>query len=190
MAAVTTSFESYKNHFLVAMPSLLDPHFFHSVTYILEHTPDGAMGIVVNHPLRIHLRDVLEHMEIDASLTIEGENPVFAGGPIQPERGFVLHRPFGTWQASVSVADDITITTSRDVLEAMAENRGPDNAMVALGYAGWGPNQLEIAENAWLVTPASSMILFDTPFENRWAGSARLLLGVDLSSISNTMGHA
>jgi len=184
-------YTSLRNHFLIAMPSLFDPNFFRSVTFILEHTPDGAMGIVVNHSLNIGLADVLRHLDIDTTHT-DAAAPVFAGGPIQPERGFVLHRPHGHWQSSMRLNSDVSITTSRDILEAIAVNQGPTDILVALGYAGWEAGQLEqeIADNTWLCTPSSSEIMFETTPDIRWQAAAQRLLGVDIAHISSLTGHA
>ncbi|NIP71714.1 MAG: YqgE/AlgH family protein [Gammaproteobacteria bacterium] len=186
--AVSTSLT---NHFLIAMPQLADPNFFHTVTYICEHNRDGAMGIVINRPLELTLGEVLDHMGIDAEHRDAIGQTVYMGGPVQQERGFVLHRPASHWDATLAIADDIGVTTSRDILSAIARGEGPNNALVALGYAGWGAGQLEgeIAENAWLSGPADEHILFETPDEQRWEAAAALL-GVDLNLLSGDAGHA
>jgi len=179
------------NHFLIAMPALEDPNFFHSVTYICEHNEQGAMGIVINQPLEISLRDVLDHMEMSTSDEELGATPVYLGGPVQPDRGFVLHEPIGEWNSMLEVTDSIGVTTSRDILEALNDGNGPSRSLVALGYAGWGEGQLEheLVENAWLTCPADSAIIFDTPVENRWTAAAASL-GVDISTLSDDFGHA
>ncbi len=182
--------DSLKNHFLIAMPALEDSNFFHSVTLICEHNEEGAMGIVVNHPLQVTQRELFEHLNIPAGDENE-KLPVMAGGPVQPERGFVIHNNSGNWQSSLSISNDIAITTSEDILQAMARNEGPDNAFVALGYAGWSAGQLEqeLADNAWLSVAASPEILFQTPVDNRWNAAAQLL-GVDIQQVSSDLGHA
>lgn len=182
---------SLRNHFLIAMPGLADPNFFHTVTYICEHNDEGAMGIVINRPLDIRLGDVLQHMEIKTLDAAVHDQFILGGGPVQTERGFVVHRPVGEWDVSLPVTDEIAVTTSRDILEALALGAGPGDALLALGYAGWGAGQLEreMAENAWLSGPAEAAILFDTPLEQRWHAAASLL-GVDLDSISSEVGHA
>ncbi len=183
---------SLKNQFLIAMPGLEDPHFSRTVTYICDHGEHGAMGIVVNRPSDLHLADVLDHMGIDNHNPWANDQIVYLGGPVQEERGFVLHRPReGGWKSSIPVTDDIGITTSRDILEAMAEGKGPTQAVVALGYAGWSAGQLEaeMQQNAWLSGPAEVGVLFDLPPEQRWAAAARLL-GVDMSLMSTDAGHA
>lgn len=183
---------SLKNQFLIAMPGLEDPNFSRTVTYICDHDEHGAMGIVVNRPSELHLSDVLAHMNIDNHNPWANEQTVYLGGPVQEERGFVLHSPRnGGWKSSIPVTDEIGITTSRDILEAMAEGRGPTRSLVALGYAGWGAGQLEeeIQQNAWLSGPAESDILFNMPPAKRWAAAARLL-GVDMALMSTDAGHA
>lgn len=178
------------NQFLIAMPALTDPNFFHSVTYICEHNGEGALGIVINHPMEIRLGDVLEHMGIHAKTEQIASLPVFAGGPLHRERGFVIHYPGGKWDNVLNVGE-IGIASSRDILEAIARGEGPAQALIALGYAGWGPGQLEqeMADNAWLSGPADVRILFDLPSEERWAAAAALF-GVDLNRLSNDVGHA
>lgn len=187
MAAST----SLTNHFLIAMPQLADPNFFHTVTYICEHNRNGAMGIVINRPLELTLGEVLDHMGIDTEDRGAIGQTVYMGGPVQQERGFVLHRPASHWDATLAITDEIGVTTSRDILSAIARGEGPSNALVALGYAGWGAGQLEgeIAENAWLSGPADEHILFETPDEQRWEAAAALL-GVDLNLLSGDAGHA
>ncbi len=179
------------NHFLIAMPALADPNFARTVTYICEHNADGAMGIVINRPLELSLGDVLGHMDITTEKSHVAQMPVVLGGPVQRERGFVLHQPAGDWEATLKVTDAIAITTSRDILSAIAEDSGPERMLIALGYAGWGAGQLEqeMADNAWLSGPANAEILFGMPYTERWE-AAVALLGVDLSNLSDEVGHA
>lgn len=179
------------NHFLIAMPALRDPNFSRTVTLICEHSSDGAMGIVINRVTDLRLADVLSQMEIDAGQSQHLDMPVHIGGPVQNNRGFVLHEPIGTWESTLTVTDSLGVSTSRDILVALAENRGPQRCLLALGYAGWSPGQLEkeIADNAWLSGPADHQILFDTPVEARW-GAAVNHLGVDLAALSSEAGHA
>ncbi|MBS0287232.1 MAG: YqgE/AlgH family protein [Proteobacteria bacterium] len=185
-------YTSLRDHFLIAMPSMTDPHFTHSVIYICEHSPEGAMGIVINMPLSIHLGDVLQNMNIktdDASLS---HTPVLAGGPIQQERGFVIHRASeDKWESSLALTKTISITTSKDILFAIANHKGPKDHIIALGYAGWDGGQLEreIAQNTWLCGPADPQVLFDIAPENRWR-AAGALLGVDMDCLSTEIGHA
>lgn len=182
---------SFKNHFLIAMPSMDDPNFAQSITYICEHGDEGAMGIVVNRPMELTVAQIFEHLEIQ---TIDGRfehQQVLRGGPVQMERGFVLHRDKRPWDSTIEVQDGVFLSTSKEVLVAMAEGRGPENALIALGYAGWSAGQLdeEMANNSWLSVPATEHILFDLPFDQRWHAAARLL-GVDLSLLSTQVGHA
>ena len=179
------------NQFLIAMPTLQDPNFFHSVTYICEHSDEGAMGIMINRPLDINLGEVLGQMDISSEIDTVNHQPIFLGGPVQCERGFVIHKPHGEWDTTLQVTDEIGVTSSRDILEAIAEGRGPTYALIALGYAGWGPGQLEneISQNAWLSVPADHSIVFETPFEKRWEAAAALS-GVDISRLSSDVGHA
>ncbi len=182
---------SLRNHFLIAMPTLADPNFSHTVTYICEHNEEGALGIVINRPMDLTLGEVLDHMEIQPSEHVDVTTPVYVGGPVQSERGFVLHTPAGAWNSSLSVTDDIALTTSRDVITAVAHGEGPRKYLLALGYAGWGAGQLEheISQNAWLSGPADNRILFELPVEERWEAAAALL-GVDLNLLSSEAGHA
>ncbi len=179
------------NHLLIAMPGMGDPNFTHSVTYICEHNEEGAMGITINRPLDVNLGDILDHMEISCTAESVRDRPVFMGGPVNIERGFVLHTPAGGWESTLKITDDIGLTTSKDILQALAEGAGPTRALIALGYAGWGEGQLEteLAENAWLSAEATPEILFDLPIEERWNAAARIL-GIDMNLLSGEMGHA
>lgn len=186
-----TEFTSLRHQFLIAMPTLADPNFFQTVTYITEHNASGALGLVINRPLNLTLSQLLEHLEIHSNQPGIAAIPVYHGGPVQPEQGFVLHHPVGHWSATLRVTDDIGITTSRDILQAVACGEGPQHLLVALGYAGWGPGQLEqeIADNAWLSSPFDFNIVFATPSEQRWLAAAALL-GIDLNLLSSHVGHA
>ena len=150
-----TQHASLKSQLLIAMPNLEDPNFSRTVTYICEHGEHGAMGIVLNRPTELRLSDILQHMKIDADTGPASDQIVFLGGPVEEERGFVLHTHTEPWDSTLTVDDTISITTSRDILEAMASGEGPAQTLVALGYAGWGAGQLEreIQENAWLSGP-------------------------------------
>jgi len=180
-----------KNQLLIAMPTLEDPNFSRTVTYICEHSDQGAMGIVLNRPTDLSLADVLRHMDIEGGLGSAGEQIVFLGGPVEEERGFVLHSHTAPWASTLAVNDVISVTTSRDILEAMARGDGPTHTLVALGYAGWGAGQLEreLQDNAWLSGPANESILFELPPDQRWEAAARLL-GVDVNLLSSEAGHA
>lgn len=185
-------YTSLRDHFLIAMPSMADPHFTHSVIYICEHSPEGAMGIVINMPLSIHLGDVLQNMNIKSEDAELLQTPVLAGGPIQQERGFVIHRGSNDkWESSLALTKTISITTSKDILFAIANHKGPKDHIIALGYAGWDSGQLEreIAQNSWLCGPANPEVLFEIAPENRWR-AAGALLGVDMDYLSTEVGHA
>lgn len=179
------------NHFLIAMPQLDDPNFLHSVTYICQHDAEGAMGIMVNRPLEMQLQEIFDHLDIANSDLALGRQPVYSGGPVQTDHGFVLHTPSKNWQGTLFISDEIALTASSDILGDIASHTGPDHTLVALGYAGWGPGQLEeeMAQNAWLSVPADASIIFDLPYEQRWHAAAALL-GIDLKLISEYAGHA
>ena len=179
------------NQFLIAMPSLQDPNFHRTVTYLCAHNEEGAMGIVINRPLDLKLGEVLDHMSIEIANDRVNNMPVLQGGPVQRERGFVIHEPAGEWDAVLPVGNAIGVATSRDILTAVAQGDGPSRALVALGYAGWGAGQLEreVQQNAWLSGPADSSIIFDLPYEQRYESAARLL-GADLERLSGEAGHA
>jgi putative transcriptional regulator len=179
------------NQFLVAMPAMEDPNFRESVTFICEHSDQGALGIIINRPMNVVLDDVLKQLSLKAEDSDTGLLPVYLGGPVQTERGFVIHEPHGGWEATLKVSDTLGVTTSRDVLEAVAAGKGPERCFVALGYAGWTAGQLEeeMKGNAWLSTPVDSRIIFDTPVELRWQAAARLIVVV-LALLSGDAGHA
>ncbi|QVL47809.1 MAG: YqgE/AlgH family protein [Thiocapsa sp.] len=182
---------SLTNHFLIAMPGLQDPNFSRTVTYVCEHTDQGAMGIVINRPLDVRLGELLDQLEIVALRPSAEQIPVYQGGPVQTDRGFVLHTSGPTYDSTLSITSDISVTTSRDVLEAIASGEGPEQTLVALGYAGWGSGQLEqeMSANAWLSGPASQEIIFRMDPSARWLAAAQLL-GVDLNLLSGEAGHA
>jgi putative transcriptional regulator len=183
-------FTFLNNQFIIAMPSLADPNFFHTVTYLCQHNEEGALGIVINRSAEMKLGEIFKQMNIRVTSTGAAETPVFAGGPVQQERGFVLHTPGGGWDATLVVSDSISLTTSRDVIEAIAAGKGPERYLVALGYAGWGEGQLEqeILANAWLNTPCSNNVLFDTPINMRWRAAAGQI-GVDINQLTTPAGH-
>jgi len=180
------------HHFLIAMPNMADPNFARTLTYIAEHNDQGALGVIVNRPIELDIPALFER--IDIPLTSEGYNgqPVYFGGPVQTDRGFVLHRPAGDWQSTLKVSDSIALTSSRDVLQAVGSTGEPREILIALGYAGWAAGQLEqeLADNAWLTVPADDMsIVFDLPPEERFV-AAMQALGVDYASLSEVAGHA
>ncbi|HSN71548.1 MAG TPA: YqgE/AlgH family protein [Steroidobacteraceae bacterium] len=179
------------NHLLIAMPALADPNFVQTVTFVCEHNAQGALGIVINRALDMRLDDVFEQLGLPTGAVGIGRHPVLQGGPVQTDRGFVLHRGEGDWASTLKVSERVHVTTSRDILDALARGDGPREAFIALGYAGWGAGQLEqeLLENAWLSVPADERILFETPVEERWLAAGRLL-GIDLATISPDAGHA
>ena len=186
-----TSTLNLKDHFLIAMPSISNGIFAHSITYICEHNEQGAMGIVINHPLDLSLDEIFQHLDI-GDIHRPHRERIFAGGPVHMDRGFVLHRSSdNNWESTIRVSDQIALTTSQDILTAIAHDEGPSDSIVALGYAGWGEGQLELelAENAWLTAPADSDIIFNTPIELK-AKAAAAKMGIDLALISPEVGHA
>lgn len=188
---MSTAFTSLKDHFLIALPSLEDMNFSRTVTYICEHTPQGAMGLVLNRPTQMQLTDILNHMSIEQSTLANCTQVIYAGGPVEEQRGFVLHSATPAWDSTLKISEQIFVTTSKDILQAMAMGQGPDKFLLALGYAGWGPGQLEaeLKQDSWLSCPADSAIIFDLPSEERWLASARLM-GIDLNLINSIGGHA
>lgn len=180
-----------RDHFLLAMPGLSQGIFSQSVTYICEHGESGAMGIVINHPLDLSLAEIFEHLQIKPRADFS-RRPVMAGGPVQIDHGFVLHRKgTASWEASLKVTAEITLTTSCDILRAIANNDGPPDHLIALGYAGWAAGQLEqeLSDNSWLTLPADSDIIFDTAPDRRLSAAAALL-GIDMNLICGEAGHA
>ncbi|PLY16539.1 MAG: YqgE/AlgH family protein [Sedimenticola sp.] len=179
------------NHFLIAMPGLADRNFHHTVTYLCEHNPDGAMGIILNRPIDLHLNDILGQLDIENIQGDAGEQPIYIGGPVQTDRGFVLHTGAARWDSTLQITDSISLTTSIDILEAIANGKGPEKTLIALGYSGWGSGQLEeeLTANAWLSGPADESVIFDTPAGDRWRAAAAII-GVDLNLLSNQAGHA
>ena len=183
------------NQLLVAMPTLADPNFTQTVTLICEHTSKGALGIILNRPLQMALGDVFGQLSLSCTDLRLREQLVLRGGPVAPDRGFVLHPPLSSeaepWDSTLQVSPTLHVTTSRDILGSMARGDGPTQAVVALGYAGWDAGQLEdeIRSNAWLNVEAVDSIIFATPFEQRWHAAARLL-GVEIGRLSTQAGHA
>lgn len=191
ISMITDSGATYlSNQFLIAMPNLTDPGFFHTVTYLCQHNEEGALGIVINRQIDMRLGDIFKQMRIQVTYPSAADSPVFYGGPVQQERGFVIHTPCGRWDSSIAISDEIALTTSRDILEAIAVGEGPTYYLVALGYAGWGEGQLEreIIDNAWLNTPCGNDILFKTPVSQRWQAAANQI-GIDINQLTAPAGH-
>ncbi|EDP46184.1 YqgE/AlgH family protein [Rickettsiella grylli] len=188
----------FTNYFLVAMPILTDAYFSRSVVYICEHTEKGAVGIVINQPLQslhVNLAEIVQEItesNLKSTKTTAGANfPILCGGPIHPERGFVIHAPSGAWQSSLKMNSEISVTTSKDILLAIAKQQGPEKFIFSLGYANWiaGQMEQEIINNFWLTLPANPNLLFDVPFEQRWL-KAMDYLGVDVTKLAYMGGHA
>ncbi|HEX2237670.1 MAG TPA: YqgE/AlgH family protein [Gammaproteobacteria bacterium] len=185
------STQRFTNQLLIAMPSLEDPNFSRTVTLICEHNEHGALGVVINRPTEVRLGALLEHLNLTAVDARIANTAVYAGGPVQLERGFILHTPLGDWESTLKIDTELGLTTSLDILAAVAAGAGPKRSLVALGYAGWGAGQLEqeIVANAWLTVPNDVEILFELPVERRWQAAARKL-GVDLNLMAGDAGHA
>jgi putative transcriptional regulator len=179
------------NQFLIAMPGLTDRDFAHTVTYLCQHSAEGAVGIIINRPTTMKLGDIFAQMNIDPISRSSANSPVYIGGPVQPERGFVIHNSSEEqWDSSIAISETVSLTSSRDILEAIAKGEGPPHYLIALGYAGWSAGQLEkeIVENAWLHTPYAEAILYHTPVSQRWNEAANLL-GININLLAAVAGH-
>jgi putative transcriptional regulator len=182
---------SLNNHLLIAMPNLQEAPFYHSVILVVEHNPGGAMGVIINQPTDLPFAKILEHFELTLEDEVLLSKKVLRGGPLKKEHGFILHRPIGHWRATVTINENLGLTTSRDILAAMLANEGPDETLIILGCAGWLPGQLEVEmrNNFWLSAPVDPYILFGCPYHERWDKAAGLI-GVDLERLSCEAGHA
>jgi putative transcriptional regulator len=190
-SAAHTGADFLADHFLIAMPALDDPNFQRSVTLICQHDERGAMGIVINRCADYRLGELFSQLDISTSREDVADLPIVAGGPVQPDRGFVLHDDGRQWNSTLRFGRNMAVTTSRDILAAMARGEGPERVLVALGYAGWTAGQLEaeLAQNSWLTVPADQAIVFSTPLAERWGAAARSL-GVDITRLADYAGHA
>ncbi|MCL2635675.1 MAG: YqgE/AlgH family protein [Betaproteobacteria bacterium] len=179
------------DHFLIAMPAVEDPYFSNALVYICEHNENGALGIIVNRPIDLNLAGLFEKIDIKLERDSLARLPVYFGGPVQLDRGFVLHRPLGGWQSTLSINDEVGLTSSRDVLAAVAMTGQPAEIIVTLGYSGWDAGQIEneLAQNSWLTVPAKAGILFDLPPEERLP-AAMQNLGISFTQLSDVAGHA
>jgi putative transcriptional regulator len=187
------------HHFLIAMPNMADPYFAKTLTYICEHNDQGALGIVVNRPIDMTLQALFERLSLSLRNNAVADAPIYFGGPVQTDRGFVLHLPAGDWQSTLKVSaglrdgvrEFIGLTTSKDILEAVGRGEGPAKMMVSLGYAGWSAGQLEheLTQNAWLTVEAKDAIIFDLPAEERLTAALELL-GLDYARLADQAGHA
>lgn len=181
-----------QDQFLIAMPNMTDPNFNGTVTYLCKHDHQGALGIIINRPLRMSVSEIFKQLSLDVVDQDQAKRPVLGGGPVQADRGFVIHQSDEAFDSTLNAAGTgIKVTVSQDILDSMARGTGPRPALVALGYAGWDAGQLEaeLAANAWLNVPAEPSVIFETPFKRRWAAAAALL-GVDISQLSSYAGHA
>ena len=191
MSAAT--FQSLSNQFLIAMPELEDPNFSRTVTLICQHDENGALGVIINRTVNsLSINDVLDQFSLPKPESgCIGHQPIYVGGPVHNELGLVLHLGLGNWQSTLNVGGQLGLTSSRDVLEAIAHSGGPNDCLLVLGYAGWEAGQLdfEIRQNAWLTVPADPRIIFEVEVEQRWAQAAASL-GVDITTLSTGAGHA
>ncbi|CZF78828.1 hypothetical protein GMA8713_00731 [Grimontia marina] len=184
-----------KNHFLVAMPSMADERFQQSVVYMCEHNEDGAMGLVINQPINISIANMLDQIEVereqDVTHPVSLDQPVLFGGPVSEDRGFVLHKNPKLFGSSVQLSDELTVTTSKDILSILGTTEEPEQFIVALGYAGWDAGQLEqeLAENSWLTIEADPKVIFETPINERWEKALKQM-GIDALNLSTDIGHA
>ena len=196
-SSIAYSADHLANQFLLAMPGMVDPNFAGSVIYLFEHTERGAMGLVINRPTELDMGALFEKIEVKLEAEPVSEQPVYFGGPVQIERGFVLHEPTteAAYSSSLAVPGGLTMTTSKDVLEAVATGSGPSKFLMTLGYAGWSAGQLEeeITLNGWINVPLSQQqmveIIFNTPSSQRYERTMSLL-GFDPSHLSGEAGHA
>jgi putative transcriptional regulator len=182
---------SLANHLLIAMPILHDPNFEKAVIYVCEHHEQGSVGLIINRPMQYPLSIVFEQLEIEPIRVEQNRTPLLFGGPVQPERGFVIHKQSGGWRSSLLLQDEVTVTTSNDIIRAIAQDVGPKDVLVTLGYSSWAENQLEkeVMDNVWLICPYKSEILYDVPFEQRWE-YAGLTLGINMNQMVSSAGHA
>ena len=178
------------NQFLMAMPGMVGGEFAGTVIYLCEHGPNGALGLVINRPTDLSVAGLLEKIDLKLEIALPQNASVYFGGPVHTDRGFVLHSPAGSFSSSIQLGQ-LALTTSRDVLQAVAQGNGPDKMLVTLGYSGWGAGQLEneIAQNAWLTVPANPDVIFATPPEDRYSAALKLL-GIDPAMLSSVAGHA
>lgn len=192
MTAKITEISSLTNQLLIAMPTLDGSFFGRSVTYICEHDEQGAMGIVINKATEINVNTLLNEVAIETEDDIIlSDKSVLTGGPVQTDRGFVLHTGGQVWSSSIALPNNINVTTSKDILESLTTEHAPEDYLLALGYAGWAAGQLEdeLADNAWLTIEADHELLFHTPIEKRWEMAIKKL-GIDISQLSTISGHA
>ncbi len=197
---LNTNHTNLTHHFLIAMPQLHASHFAQTITYVIEHSSEGTLGLVINNQSEVTLKDLLEHLNLNDSdtdttainLCAHKTDLIYNGGPVQTDRGFILHRDGSQWESTLTIANEINLTSSKDILAAIQNNQGPDEFLIALGYAGWSAGQLEqeVAQNAWLTVKANPDIIFKTPVEQRWQQAALALGILDMNLMSLPAGHA
>ncbi|QDQ26892.1 YqgE/AlgH family protein [Chitinimonas arctica] len=177
--------------FLIAMPAMADPIFAKSLVFVCDHNEQGAMGVIVNRPLGMDMRTLFQQIDIELQREDVAGQEVYFGGPVQTDRGFVLHQPLGNWQSTMSIEDELGLTTSKDVLLAVGSGDGPERLFISLGYSGWEAGQLEneLGQNAWLTVDADIEVVFALPPEQRYEAALKLL-GIDMAMLSDTAGHA
>lgn len=190
----TGSASCLENHFLIAMPHLRDPNFNGSVTYLWKHDKEGALGLVVNRPSKLVIPDLMEELDIiikDEFLARLQNSSILTGGPIERNKGFILHEAGTEWDYTLPVNDDISLSMSKDILQEIADGGGPSRYLVTLGCAGWDAGQLEreISDNVWLTVPVNTDLLFSTDYENK-ASAVAALLGVSMSQLASLAGHS
>jgi len=183
--------DSLANHFLIAMPRMDDPQFHHTVIYICEHNDQGAMGLVINRSLNLELSAILHHVNVECDRTDVNRLPILWGGPANSDQMFTLHSAEQQWESTLALKDNLAMTTSKDILEALAAGKGPEKILITLGFAGWEAGQLEneLLANIWLTAPADYNILFNLELDQRRNAAARRV-GVDFTYLSDETGHA
>lgn len=184
--------KSLEHNFLISMPSLDDSWFEKAVIYVVEDNEHGTMGLVTNLPHKLNVSDLLDHFNFEAKENFPFlDQAVLMGGPVDMERGFILHKPLGDWKSSMALPDGLAMTVSDDLLEALTRDQGPDDFIVCLGFAGWQPGQLaqELQDNSWLTIPYNDSLLFDTPIESKWE-VALGTLGISPEFLTSEAGHA
>ena len=183
-------FDSFKDHFLISMPHLDDPHFQHTVVYLCEHTEDGAMGIIINRPSDIDFTELADHLGMQIACPWLTSEPIYNGGPVEAERGFILHTADKSWSNTLKITSDVSLSASLETLEHISEGNGPEAFRITLGCAGWDAGKLEseIANNDWLVCEADLDVLFHTPSDMQFTAATKVL-GIDMARLSPDIGH-
>lgn len=178
------------HHFLIAMPQLAGSYFSNSVIYLWQHSDQGALGVVINQPLPLPLSEVFEQLDMEDQRPASASQVVLSGGPVEIDRGFILHDSAAHWESTINITSEISLTTSKDILDDISRDKGPENYLVALGCSGWSPGQLEqeIIDNSWFTCPASKEIIFSTDFANK-PNLAAATLGFRMDQLTPDAGH-